>query len=209
MISKRIFDLVASLAGLVLLLPVFLLVAILIKRDSAGPVFYRQTRIGRGGEPFRIHKFRTMAPDTSANNLQLTVGADPRITRTGQWLRKYKLDELPQLIDVVRGKMSLVGPRPEVPRYVEHYSRKQKDIVLSVRPGITDNASIEYRDENDILAESDDPEQDYIEKILPIKLEYYLRYVSKRSMMGDIAIILRTFRAVLRYFSKQVDPSHD
>ena len=198
MIPKRIFDLVFSLAGLIILSPLFLLVTILIKRDSAGPVFFRQTRVGRGGEPFRIHKFRTMTTDSSAHSLRLTVGSDPRITRTGRWLRRYKLDELPQLIDVVRGKMSLVGPRPEVPEYVKCYSRDQKDIVLSVRPGITDNASIEYRDENDILAESDNPEQDYIEKILPIKLGYYLRYVSERSMTGDIAIILRTISAIFR-----------
>lgn len=198
MIAKRIFDLVFSLAGLILLSPLFLIIALLIKLDSPGAVFFRQTRVGRGGEPFRIHKFRTMATEASARSLQLTVGADPRITRTGRWLRKYKLDELPQLIDVVRGKMSLVGPRPEVPEYVKCYSREQKDIVLSVRPGITDNASIEYRDENAILAESDNPEQDYIEKIMPIKLGYYLRYVAERSMTGDIAIILRTFRAVLR-----------
>jgi lipopolysaccharide/colanic/teichoic acid biosynthesis glycosyltransferase len=198
MIAKRIFDLLSALAGLLLLSPLFLLLAACIRLDSPGPVFFRQVRVGRGGQPFRIHKFRTMATDTTAGGLQLTVGSDPRVTRTGRWLREYKLDELPQLIDVVRGKMSLVGPRPEVPEYVKYYSREQKDIVLSVRPGITDNASIEYRDENNILAESDNPEQDYIEKILPIKLGYYLRYVADRSMTGDIAIILRTFGAVFR-----------
>ena len=198
MIAKRLFDLVFSLAGLLLLSPVLLLIAILIKLDSPGPVFFRQVRVGRGSVPFRIHKFRTMQSAIDTSGLQLTVGADPRITRTGRWLRKYKLDELPQLIDVLQGSMSLVGPRPEVPKYVEHYSREQKDIVLSVRPGITDNASIEYRDENDILAESDNPEQDYIEKILPVKLGYYLRYVAERSMIGDIGIILRTVRAIFR-----------
>ena len=198
MIAKRIFDLLSALAGLLLLSPFFLLLAAFIRLDSPGPVFFRQVRVGRGGQPFRIHKFRTMATDASADGLQLTVGPDPRVTRTGRWLRKYKLDELPQLIDVVRGKMSLVGPRPEVPEYVKYYSREQKNIVLSVRPGITDNASIEYRDENNILAESDNPEQDYIEKILPIKLGYYLRYVADRSMTGDVAIILRTFGAVFR-----------
>jgi len=197
-IAKRLFDLVFSLTGLLLLSPVLLLIAILIKLDSPGPVFFRQVRVGRGNVPFRIHKFRTMQSAIDTSGLQLTVGADPRITRTGRWLRKYKLDELPQLIDVLQGSMSLVGPRPEVPKYVEYYSREQKDIVLSVRPGITDNASIEYRDENDILAESDNPEQDYIEKILPVKLGYYLRYVAERSMIGDIAIILRTVRAIFR-----------
>ena len=196
MISKRLFDLCASLAGLVVLSPLFLLITILIKRDSSGPVFFRQTRIGLRGEPFRIHKFRTMATDPLAKDLQLTVGADPRITGTGRWLRNYKLDELPQLMDVVRGKMSLVGPRPEVPKYVEHYPPDVKQVVLSVRPGITDNASIEYRDENDILAKADDPEREYIEKVMPVKLEYYMRYVEERSMVGDIAIILRTFGAV-------------
>jgi len=198
MISKRIFDLCASLSGLVLLSPLFLLIAILIKRDSSGPVFFRQTRVGRQGQAFRIHKFRTMATDAPARGLQITVGADSRITRTGCWLRKYKLDELPQLIDVVRGKMSLVGPRPEVPKYVAHYPPDARQIVLSVRPGITDNASIEYRDENDILAKSDDPEREYIEKVMPVKLEYYRRYVEERSMPGDLAIILRTFAAIFR-----------
>lgn len=198
MIAKRIFDLFVSLAGLVLLFPLFLLIAILIKRDSSGPVFFRQVRVGRREQAFRIHKFRTMATAPLAKDLQLTVGADPRITGTGRWLRKYKIDELPQLIDVVLGKMSLVGPRPEVPKYVAHYPADVKQVVLSVRPGITDNASIEYRDENNILAQADDPEREYIEKVMPGKLEYYLRYVEQRSMAGDIAIILRTFGAVFR-----------
>ncbi|MDB4516939.1 sugar transferase [Crocinitomicaceae bacterium] len=196
--SKRIFDLALSLAGLLLLAPFFLIITILIKRDSPGPVFFRQTRIGRNGKPFRIHKFRTMGTEPSARGPQLTIGADPRITGTGQWLRKYKLDELPQLLDVIQGSMSLVGPRPEVPGYVAHYPEELKQVVLSVRPGITDNASIEYRDESAILAESDNPEQDYIEKIMPIKLEYYRRYVLERSLPGDIAIILRTLGAVFR-----------
>jgi len=198
MISKRLFDLCAALAGLVVLSPLFLLIAILIKRDSTGPVFFRQTRIGLRGQPFRIHKFRTMTTELPAKDLQLTVGADPRITGTGRWLRNYKLDELPQLIDVVRGKMSLVGPRPEVPKYVEHYPPEVKQVVLSVRPGITDNASIEYRDENDILAQAGDPEREYIKKVMPGKLEYYVRYVEQRSMAGDIVIILRTFGAIFR-----------
>jgi len=198
MIAKRIFDLACSLTGLVFLSPFFLIIAILIKQDSPGPVFFRQTRIGRGGEPFSIHKFRTMGTATSAGGLQITVGADPRITRTGRWLRKYKLDELPQLIDVVQGSMSMVGPRPEVPGYVAHYPAELKEIVLSVRPGITDNASIEYRDESAILAESDNPERDYIKKILPVKLEYYRRYVLERSLPGDLAIILRTLGAIIK-----------
>jgi len=198
MIAKRLFDIFFSVTGLILLSPLLLLIALLIKQDSAGPVFFRQIRIGRNGKPFRIHKFRTMTADDSIKGLQITVGTDPRITRTGQWLRRYKLDELPQLIDVVQSNMSLVGPRPEVPKYVEHYPAELKDLVLSVRPGITDNASIEYRDENKILVESENPEHDYIEKILPVKLEYYRRYVAERSLTGDIAIILRTFSAIFR-----------
>ena len=205
MSAKRLFDLLLSLTGLFLLSPLFLLIAALIRRDSPGPVFFRQTRVGRGGEPFRIHKFRTMTTQAAAGDLQLTVGADPRITGTGSWLRKYKLDELPQLIDVLQGSMSLVGPRPEVPEYVAHYPQELKEIVLSVRPGITDNASIEYRDENDILAKSDNPERDYIEKILPVKLEYYRRYVAGRSLPGDIAIILRTLKAIFHQPDRQVD----
>lgn len=206
MIAKRLFDLLLSLTGLALLSPLFLLIAVLVRRDSPGPVFFRQTRVGRREEPFRIHKFRTMATESPAGGLQLTVGADPRITATGRWLRRYKLDELPQLIDVLQGTMSLVGPRPEVPQYVAHYPQELKDIVLSVRPGITDNASIEFRDENDILAKSDNPEQDYIEKILPVKLEYYRRYVAGRSLPGDIAIILRTFKAIFQRPGSQGDP---
>ena len=147
MIGKRVLDLTFSSAGLVLFSPMFLLIAVLIKLDSAGPVFFRQERIGKGEHPFRIHKFRTMITGEEKRDSQLTIGDDRRITRTGRWLRRYKLDELPQLIDVIRGDMSIVGPRPEVPRYVERYPAKLREIVFSVRPGITDLASIEYKDE--------------------------------------------------------------
>ena len=198
MTAKRAFDLLCAGAGLLLLAPLLLLIAVLVKLDTPGPVFFRQTRVGRGGVPFRIHKFRTMTSGRPTPGPSLTVGADARITRSGRWLRRYKLDELPQLIDVVQGTMSLVGPRPEVPEYVACYPPEFREIVLSVRPGITDNASIEYRDENAILAQSDDPERDYIEKILPVKLGYYRRYVSERSLPGDIAIILRTIGAIFR-----------
>lgn len=196
---KRTLDIVLSALGLLLLSFFLLLVALLIKLDSKGPVFFRQIRVGRLGKPFRIHKFRTMKVERpAAGCLQITVGDDPRITRTGRWLRNYKLDELPQLIDVLQGNMSLVGPRPEVPKYVEYYPEHLKEIVLSVRPGITDNASIEFRNEAALLANSNDPQRDYIDNILPRKLEYYRRYVSERSMIGDIRIILRTLSLIFR-----------
>ena len=164
---KRLFDLVAAAVGLLLLAPLLLLLALLIKLDSPGPVFFRQVRVGWRGRPFRIFKFRTMAVDLTPGGAQLTVAGDARITRTGNWLRRYKLDDLPQLIDVLRGTMSLVGPRPEVPRYVERYPAAWRDRVLSVRPGITDLASVHYRDENALLARAVDPEREYIEVILP------------------------------------------
>lgn len=197
MIAKRLFDLVFSGFGLLFVAPLFLLIALMIKTDTAGPVFFRQERIGRFGVPFRIHKFRTMEVDAEAKGGLLTTGNDSRITRTGLWLRKYKLDELAQLIDVVLGKMSLVGPRPEVPHYVAMYPEAAKKIILSVRPGITDLASIEFKDENDILSVSKDPEQDYIKKILPQKIDLYQKYVSERSLRLDLALIFKTIRAII------------
>ncbi len=197
MIGKRLFDLVFSGLGLLFLLPLFLFLAFLIKLDSPGPVFFRQVRVGRHGVHFRIHKFRTMSVDAETKGLQLTTGNDRRITRVGQWLRKYKLDELAQLVDVVLGKMSLVGPRPEVPRYIAMYPKAAKEIILSVRPGITDLASIEFKDENDILAVSKDPERDYIEKILPRKIYFYQKYVSERSLWFDLVLIFKTIRAIV------------
>lgn len=197
MIAKRLFDFVFAGLGLLFLAPLFLLIALMIKMDTAGPVFFRQERIGRFGVPFRIHKFRTMEVDAEAKGGLLTTGNDSRITRTGQWLRKYKLDELAQLIDVVLGKMSLVGPRPEVSRYIAMYPEAAKKVILSVRPGITDLASIEFKDENDILTVSKDPEQDYIEKILPQKIHLYQKYVSERSLRLDLALIFKTIRAIV------------
>jgi len=197
LIAKRLFDLVFSGFGLLFVAPLFLLIALMIKTDTAGPVFFRQERIGRFGVPFRIHKFRTMEVDAEAKGGLLTTGNDSRITRTGLWLRKYKLDELAQLIDVVLGKMSLVGPRPEVPHYVAMYPEAAKKIILSVRPGITDLASIEFKDENDILSVSKDPEQDYIKKILPQKIDLYQKYVSERSLRLDLALIFKTIRAII------------
>lgn len=196
--AKRLFDLLASGLGLLLLSPVLLALALWIKLGSQGPVFFRQERVGQGGRVFRIHKFRTMVTDAERLGLQITVGADVRVTRVGQWLRKYKLDELPQLLDVWQGHMSLVGPRPEVPRYVAYYPADVRDVVLSVRPGITDRASIEFKDENEILGRAADPHLAYLNEVLPIKQRYYLAYVQSRSFWGDIAIILATLRALVR-----------
>lgn len=198
MISKRIFDLLASGFGLLVLSPVFLLIAASIKLDSPGPIFFRQERVGRFGKIFRIHKFRTMVTNAEKKGLQITVGADARVTRTGAVLRKYKLDELAQLIDVFIGDMSLVGPRPEVPKYVDYYPTESRNIILSVKPGITDWASIEYKDENEILGRAVDPHKAYIEEVLPIKIDYYLDYVKNRSLIGDIRIIFATLRALAR-----------
>ena len=198
MILKRWFDLLASGLGLIALSPLFLLVAILIKLDSRGPVFFRQERVGRFGKAFQIHKFRTMVTDAELKGLQITVGADVRVTRAGRTLRKYKLDELPQLIDVLLGDMSLVGPRPEVPRYVAFYPEETRNVVLSVRPGITDRASIEYKDENRILGLAEDPSRAYVEQVLPVKLGHYVDYVSRRTFVGDLKIIFATLVAIVR-----------
>lgn len=196
MISKRIFDLFFVIIGLFLLLPIFVLIATLIKRDSDGPVLFKQVRVGLNDKYFKVLKFRTMVIDAEQKGTKITAGGDPRITKTGQWLRKYKLDELPQLFNVLLGEMSLVGPRPEVPEYVEFYSTEQKNVVLSVLPGITDTASIEFRNENDLLADSKDPVKDYREKVLPIKLAYYEQYVKKRSLWLDFKIIIKTIVAI-------------
>jgi lipopolysaccharide/colanic/teichoic acid biosynthesis glycosyltransferase len=193
--SKRAFDVVAAAFGLVLLAPLLVAIAVWIRVDSPGPVFYRQQRVGRGGMLFNIFKFRTMvvrAPDAR----ELTVGRDPRITRAGHFLRHYKLDELPQLLNVLQGTMSLVGPRPEVPRYVACYPPQVRAQVLSVAPGITDWASILYKEESTILGKASDPERAYIETILPTKLDYYLRYVRERSFWLDLRIIWRTMLAI-------------
>lgn len=194
--GKRIFDVVAASVGLVLLSPLLLLIAAAIKLDSPGPVFFRQERVGRGGVPFRIHKFRTMVHAPQAGGPLLTTASDARITRVGAWLRRSKLDELPQLIDVVQGTMSLVGPRPEVPRYVALYPRELRDQVLSVRPGITDPVSIEFRDEGERLARAADPEREYVERIMPLKLERAARYAQHATLASDIAVLWRTLWAV-------------
>ena len=191
---KRLFDILFSAGTLIVLAPLMLSVALWIKIDSPGPVLFRQVRVGRGGGYFRILKFRSMRMDTAARGPQLTVGHDPRITRAGAWIRRYKIDEFPQFINVLVGDMSLVGPRPEVPRYVDLYPPDVRDLVLSVRPGITDLASIEYRDESEVLGRSPDPEKAYIEQVLPAKLALCQRYVRERSFAGDLAIIGRSMR---------------
>jgi len=188
---KRLFDLLASCVGIAILAPLYIVIAIWIKIDSQGPVFFRQQRIGRNGEPFRIFKFRTMRPNAEVTG-KLTVGSDSRITRAGSHLRKYKIDELPQLFNVVLGDMSLVGPRPEVDEFMKLYPENARRVILSVRPGITDYASIGLFDENTILAQYTDPHEAYIKHILPKKQELYLKYVSEMSFWTDLKIILLT-----------------
>ncbi len=194
---KRLFDVLCAALGLAVLLPVLVMIAIWIKLDSPGPVFFRQLRVGRFGIPFRIHKFRTMRVNAEQAG-RLTVGRDSRITRSGHFLRKTKLDELPQLIDVLIGKMSLVGPRPEVQEFIDCYPDDIKAKVLSVRPGITDRASIEMVDENEILSKYPDPRQAYIDHILPIKQRYYVEYVDNHSVLTDIKIILHTILKIIK-----------
>ncbi len=194
---KRTFDLCAATIGVLLLSPLLAAIALWIRLDSPGPVLFRQVRVGRYGQLFDILKFRTMSAQPDLQRL-LTVGRDPRITRAGHFLRKYKLDELPQLFNVVLGTMSLVGPRPEVPRYVACYPLHERDLVLSVKPGVTDWTSILFKDENAILGQALDPEQAYIDTILPTKLEYYVRYVRERTFWVDLRIIVGTLRAIVR-----------
>lgn len=193
---KRIFDVTASGLGLILLSPLFLIMAIWIKADSPGPVFYRQTRVGRGNRDFRLFKFRSMKVGADKKGLITVGGHDPRVTRSGYYIRKYKLDELPQLINVFKGDMSLVGPRPEVRKYVDLYTPEQLH-VLDVRPGITDLASIRYRNENELLAQACDPEQYYREVVMQDKLRINSEYMADRSFFKDIKIIFLTFKAIV------------
>lgn len=196
MILKRMFDLIFVILGFLILSPVFLLIIVLIKRDDDGEIFFKQKRVGLNGKLFKVLKFRSMVVDAEKLGEKISTGSDRRITKTGHWLRKYKLDELPQLFNVLKGEMSLVGPRPEVPEYVEFYTDKQREVVLSVFPGITDKASIEFRDENSLLSDSKDPVKDYREKVLPIKLKYYEDYVKERSLWLDFKIIIGTIIAI-------------
>lgn len=193
---KRLFDILASGLGLVVLSPLFAVLAVWIKADSRGPVFYRQTRVGRDNKDFRLFKFRSMRPDSDRLGLITVGGHDPRVTRSGYYIRKYKLDELPQLINVFKGDMSLVGPRPEVRKYVDMYTPGQMR-VLSVRPGITSLASIRYRNENDILAAADDPDRCYVEKVMPDKLAIDLEYVGRATLWNDIKLIFSTFKEII------------
>lgn len=194
---KRTFDLLASSLGLLLLSPLFLVLAIWIKFDSRGPVFYRQVRVGKGNRDFRLFKFRSMRVGSDKKGLITVGGHDPRITRSGYYIRKYKLDELPQLINVFTGDMSLVGPRPEVRKYVDLYTPEQMH-VLDVRPGITDLASIRYRNENELLEKVDDPDQYYTDVIMQDKLQLNLEYVQKQSFWFDLQLIFKTFWEIIR-----------
>ena len=193
---KRIFDIVASGIGLILLSPLFVILAIWIKCDSIGPVFYKQVRVGRNNMNFQLFKFRSMRVGSDKKGLITVGGHDPRITRSGYYIRKYKLDEFPQLINVFKGDMSLVGPRPEVRKYVDMYTEEQMH-VLDVRPGITDLASIRYRNENELLERVNDPDKYYVEVIMPDKLRINLEYVARHSFTFDIRLIFQTFRAIV------------
>lgn len=196
MMSKRLFDLFWSSLGLVVLSPLFLVVAAWIKLDSPGPVFFRQVRVGRFEKPFRIYKFRTMTVDAEARGLQITAGDDQRVTRAGRFLRRTKLDELPQLINVFKGEMSMVGPRPEVPKYVAYYPEEMRKLIFSIPPGITDRASIEFRNESELMKGAEDPEKVYIEQILTRKLDYYADYARNRSLYGDFKLIIATLKKI-------------
>ena len=190
-IVKRIFDFFAALIGIIILLPIFIIVSIAIKLDSPGNIMFLQKRVGKCGKKFDIFKFRTMVTNAERLGKQITVGKDNRITKVGAFLRKYKIDELPQLFNVLKGDMSLVGPRPEVPKYVALYNEEQKK-VLSVRPGITDLASLKYSDENDILGKVENPEEYYINVIMKDKLSLNLEYIEKSNLFFDISLVIKT-----------------
>ena len=194
---KRLFDFIFSLIGMIILLPFFVVVGLLIKLDSKGPVFYRGVRVGRFGKPFRIYKFRTMVQDADKLGGSSTPEDDPRLTQTGKFLRKYKLDESPQLLNVLKGEMSFVGPRPQVPEDVALYTEQEK-ALLSVRPGITDYASIRFHNEGEILKDSPDPNKAYVEKIRPEKINLGLQYVQTHSLWVDIKIIFLTFKTLFQ-----------
>ena len=193
---KRLFDIVASGFGLIVLSPLFLVLAIWIKCDSRGPVFYRQVRVGRGNKDFRIFKFRSMRVGADKGSLVTIGGHDPRVTRSGYFIRKFKFDELPQLINVFLGDMSLVGPRPEVRHYVDYWTPEQMH-VLDVRPGITDPASIKFRNENELMEKADDPEKYYIGVIMQEKIKLYLEYVNNNSFFYDLGLIFKTFKVIV------------
>ena len=194
---KRLFDIIASGLGLLVLSPLFLIMAVWIKLDSKGPVFYRQVRVGRNNKDFRIFKFRSMRVGSDKGSLVTIGGHDPRITHSGYFIRKFKLDEFPQLINVFVGDMSLVGPRPEVRHYVDYWTPEQMH-VLDVRPGITDPASIKFRNENELMEQASDPEKYYIEVLMQEKLQLSLDYVQHHSFFDDIALIFKTFWVIVK-----------
>lgn len=196
-IFKRLFDLLASFIGIIVLSPFLIVISVMIKMTSEGPVLFKQVRVGRNENHFKILKFRTMVVDAEKRGAQITVGKDIRVTGIGHFIRKYKLDELPQLFNVLFGQMSLVGPRPEVPKYTQYYTKEQKKI-FEIKPGITDYASIKYRDENEILAKSDNPEKTYIDEIMVDKLSLNLKYLGERSVKTDIKIILMTIAKIIK-----------
>ena len=196
--GKRVFDLLGAAVALALLWPLFIAIALWIKLDSPGPVFFRQQRVGRQGRLFAIHKFRTMVADAPARGLQLTVGDDPRITRAGAFLRRSKFDELAQLFDVLAGDMSLVGPRPELPAYLARVPPALRDAVLAVRPGITDPVSLDFADESALLARTADPEREYVEVMLPQKLRAAAAYAARATLWTDLRVIARTLRLLAR-----------
>jgi lipopolysaccharide/colanic/teichoic acid biosynthesis glycosyltransferase len=204
MATKRLEDIVVAAIGIVILAPVFALIAIAIRLDDGGPVFYRQFRAGR---PFQIDKFRSMTPAPKGAGSPLTVAGDPRVTRVGAFLRRAKLDELPQLFNVLQGEMSLVGPRPEAPGLMLHYSRSQRAVMVSVRPGMTDYASVLLRDENELLARAPDPARFYRERIMPLKCELCARYVSDMGPLTDMRILLATIWSIV--FPRAPNPMID
>lgn len=193
----RFFDFLFTVLGLIILSPLFLIVAIWIKLDSNGPIFFRQTRVGKNDKDFKLLKFRSMVTDADKKGLITVGGRDPRVTRSGYFIRKYKLDELPQLINVLKNDMSLVGPRPEVRKYVDLYNETQRK-VLSVKPGITDYASIEYIDENEILGKAENPEKVYIEQIMPEKILHNMKYIQNRSVKEYFKIIFLTIEKIVK-----------
>ena len=196
-ITKRLFDIVACIAAAAVLCPFWLCIGLLVACGSKGSALYRQTRVGRDGKEFKLLKFRTMRQDADKVGGLITVGEDSRVTRIGRFLRKYKIDELPQFLNIIKGDMSIVGPRPEVPKYVALYDERQRK-VLSVRPGLTDYASIEYIAENELLAKSSDPDRTYIEEIMPAKLELNLKYIENQSVTEDLRLIFKTLFSILK-----------
>ena len=196
-ITKRVFDIVACVTAGLVLCPLWLCIGLAVACGSKGGAFYRQTRVGRNGKEFKLLKFRTMRQDADKIGGLITVGDDCRVTRIGRFLRKYKLDELPQFLNIIKGDMSIVGPRPEVPKYVALYDERQRQ-VLFVRPGLTDYASIEYISENELLAKSPDPDKTYIEEIMPAKLELNLKYIENQSVMEDLQLIFKTLFSIVK-----------